>query len=185
MPTDLEVIEEFHQQYGSDILKLVRFYTRNRDEAEDLVQEVFIKAFRSLSSFRNNCAPRTWLMRIAINSCRNHARWKRRHPMLTLDTVPDVSSPGDNPESILLNEIQRHELLNAVFLLPSKLKECILLHYFDEQSVAQISETLMVSQSAVKQRLARGRKRIAEVLGGDKIERGRTRPTTQAFKAHR
>ena len=116
---------ELAEMYQEELLRVCFLYLQDRGLAEDAVQETFLKAYRALPRFREKCSPRTWLTRIAINTCKDYRRtfWFRRvrwneMPEWTASCGPDASE-----EAIAVSvEIAR---------LPAKLKEAVLLYYYE------------------------------------------------------
>ena len=134
-------------------------------EAEDVLQEVYLKAWRSWDKFRGESQPRTWLTRIAINQCRSHQR--RRLLGLGLLTrlwsgaEPPVAPAADRPS-------EQREMAGLVRLAVMKLRprdrEVIVLHYLEEMSVVDVAELLKMTRGAVEVRLSRARKRLRAAL---------------------
>ncbi len=82
-----QAFEELVRRYRNDVFGLSYHFLRNREEAWDVSQEVFIKAFRSLKRFRGDSGIKTWLLRIAANHCKDHFK-KRRLPTVSMDALP-------------------------------------------------------------------------------------------------
>lgn len=162
---DAETMTEWLKVYGQDVLRFIRFYTSDAHEAEDLTQEVFLRAYSSLPTFRRDCAPKTWLLRIALNVCRKHTRWKIRHPYSLVASV-EFQQAFPSAEVEAMTRDDQMQLISSVMRLPTKLKDTILLHYFEEQSVLEVASTLGIGESAVKLRLLRARKRLKQMEGG-------------------
>ncbi|QQE78190.1 RNA polymerase sigma factor [Alicyclobacillus sp. SO9] len=153
--------EELLKTYGTDVLRFIRFYTKSSNDAEDLTQEVFLRAHRNRSTFRNQCQPKTWLMQIAVNVCRNYYRTNKRHPQILVDRVPTTDwSPSAETEAIQRSTDQ--ELVTLVLQLPITLREVIVLHYYEERPTAEIAKILGVTVSTVKVRLFRARKALKQ-----------------------
>lgn len=117
-----------------------------RDDAIDATQVSFIQAYNSLKSFRGGCAFRSWLYRIAVNTCTSMLRREKRRNVLSLDIdVPDESKPSDD------------RVGEAILELPVHLRVVLVLFYYQELSCEQIAESLGCSVGAVKTRLHRAR----------------------------
>ncbi len=155
---------------------LVHRCARNADEAEDLVQMVFIKAFLGLAGFRGNAAFTTWLTRIAMNECTNYLRsLKKRKIWLSEveDAVPALQArwlpvPAQDPETALVRKERREIVARSIRTLPERHREAICLHYLMERSYDEIVEQLQVPAGTLKVWLYRGRhglKREVERLG--------------------
>lgn len=146
--------------YQSDLLRLCCVCLQDASQAEDAVQETFIKAYRGLTHFRGESSEKTWLIRIAINTCRDMRRsaWFRHmNRRVTPEMLPDAAqafTPGDE------------ELVLAIMNLPDKLREVIVLHYDQQMSVKEIAALYGISSPAVSNRLARARNMLRNALEG-------------------
>ncbi len=147
-------------------LRLFRFafrLLRDRAEAEDAVQETFVRAYRALPAYRPDGFFSSWIYRIALNECRRRMRGRR--PTIPLEVAPPAGNMPDPQQAILTHERHR-QLREAVEGLPEHYRLVMQFFYFEEMSVEQISRALSVSVSAVKVRLHRGRVRLATRLEG-------------------
>ena len=146
---------ELAGRYAGDIFRLAYARTGQRADAEDVMQEVFVRLLRARPAFRNGEHARAWLLRVAAN-CANdwfRAPWRRREGPLT-DALPA-------PE---------HEdggVVEAVLALPAKYRTAVHLYYYEELSVAEIAKITGKSESAVKSRLFRARAMLREALKED------------------
>ena len=155
-----EMIERMVRQWQVPLLRLCYIQLRDQALAEDAVQETFLKAYRGLASFREDCSEKTWLTRIAINTCRDMQRsgWFRhvdRH--ITTDMLPEPS---------IMPEEQQYDLTLAVMKLPYKYREVIILYYYQRMDTYEISTVLDLAQSSVSNRLRKGREMLRKVLEG-------------------
>ena len=126
--------------------------------AEDAAQETFLKAYRALDSFRGECDEKTWLMRIAINTCRDYHRtaWLRHVDRGTpLEALPEAGAEDAHPDGVVIR---------AVTALPRREREAVLLRYYQEMTIAEAAQALRISQSAVKQRLQRANRKLRDRL---------------------
>ena len=143
------------------LLRLCFAYLHDQALAEDAVQETFLKAYRKLGQFQGNSSVKTWLSSIAINCCRDLSRgsWFRHiDRSVSIDTLPqraEESDPEDDSVSV--------EVMN----LPIRLREVVLLYYFEDMNTHEIAETLRISQQAVSSRLMRARKKLRKALSSD------------------
>ena len=122
--------------------------------AEDAAQETFLKAYRALDSFRGECDEKTWLMRIAINTCkdvRRNAWFRRVNRAVSLDSLPEAPAPFASRD---------HELARAVLSLRPQLREAVLLCWYQELSASEAARALGVSRSTVYNRLNKARRRL-------------------------
>lgn len=168
-------------RYSSKVYSTAYSYTHNHEEARDLVQEILIKAFNSLATFKLEAKFSTWLYRIAVNSCIDWSRKrKNKTNILTLnfeegnilDTIPDE---GENPEESLLREENKEAVRAAVDNLPEIYKTALILYYFEELQVQEISSILDCPKKTVETRLYRARSMLKDQLkrelsGGERYE---------------
>lgn len=155
-----QTIEKLVLQYQTPLLRLCYIQLQDRTLAEDAVQETFLKAYRGYVQFRGNCSEKTWLTRIAINTCRDFQRggWFRHTDRrITLDMLP-VGTVQPDDEDL--------DLSLAVMELPRKVREAIILYYYQDMSTEEIAETLGIAQSSVSSRLRRGREKLRKMLEG-------------------
>lgn len=153
-------LERLVLQYQQPLLRTCFLYLRDRALAEDAVQETFLKAYRSLASFRGECSEKTWLMKIAINTCcdlRRAHRLRRIDPCRIPDLLPQTAEPFTQAEEALVTQVMR---------LPRKLREVILLYYYQDMTVTEIAVSLGISQSSVSGRLKRAREKLRALLEG-------------------
>ena len=135
------VLSRWFDAYGTDVLRLCCFYLGRYADAEDAAQETFLKAWKHMEHFqgRNQCTPKTWLMKIACNTCRDHLR--RVFPK---HEVPKADSDD-------------RELILDVMNLPKKYRAVILLFYLQSMTVRETALALHISPSTVSRRLEKAR----------------------------
>ncbi len=153
-------IEHMVTLYQLPLLRLCIMYLHDEEQAKDAVQETFIKAYRSLDSFRADSSEKTWLTRIAINNCKNMLRsgWFRHiDRSVTPDMLTGRSAPADSEDDALTIEIMN---------LPVKLREVALLCWLQGMSYDETAAALGISPKAVGGRLNRARKKLRFVLEG-------------------
>ena len=153
-------LERLVLQYQQPLLRTCFLYLRDRTLAEDAVQDTFLKAYRSLASFRGECSEKTWLMKIAINTCcdlRRAHRLRRIDPCRIPELLPQAAEPFTEAEEALVTQVMQ---------LPRKLREVILLYYYQDMTVTEIAVSLGISQSSVSGRLKRAREKLRALLEG-------------------
>lgn len=152
---DLSAFEGIVDRWQHRLLNLAWRFCRDRTMAEDMAQEAFVKVFRSLATFRGESAFSTWLTAIAVNTYRSRLRAEGQ-PLLSLD--PDRTLSAEPGALQGLVERQRAEAVRrAVFTLPERYREAILMFYFEEKSLADAARVLGVAEGTLKARLHRGR----------------------------
>ncbi len=153
---------ELYQAYAGDVLRVSYFYLGDRQKAEDVTQDVFVRLIRTDPVLIPG-KEKAWLLTVALNRCRDLWResWFKRvvlgSPQLEIKKAPDK----------LDDEIERQELREAVRKLPSAFREVVLLHYFQGYGIAEISQMLHVPEGTISSRLSRARKKLEELLKGE------------------
>ena len=159
------------RRHRMDVYRLVRRFVADAEEAVDLTQEVFLRAFTHRKGFRSESAFSTWLYRIAINLCqdeeRKNARRKARE-MLTADAL-ELSESAPSPLDTLLARERGERLHHLAETLPPEEYTAVMLHYYTGLTQKQVAEVLGVGLSTVEQRLHRSLARLRAALRrGDK-----------------
>jgi RNA polymerase sigma-70 factor, ECF subfamily len=155
---DAAAFDEIVTRYQLRLFRFAYRLLRDRAEAEDAVQETFLRAYRALPAYRPDGFFSSWVYRIALNECRRRIRSRRT--TVGLEFAATAAS-GPDPQSAVLTNERNHLLRQAVDSLPEHYRLVMVLFYFEELSVDQIARTLEISVSAVKVRLHRGRERLA------------------------
>ena len=147
--------------YGNYIARMCYILLKDRNLAEDATQEVFIRAYNNLESFRGEATEKTWLTSIAMNICKNYVRtsWFRR-VQIGIEKIEGTCLV----EEELTASIEKSDLLKQVMHLSKKYREVILLHYYQELKISQIAQILGISESSVKMRLSRAKGKLKQEL---------------------
>jgi len=142
--------------YGDMLFKVCMVYLCNKEDVEEVMQESFIKLIYNCPKFNNDEHEKAWLIRITINKCKDMLRsvWRTR-----VVNISDVHSYITSTSDI--------HTMEEIIKLPYKYKGAIHLYYFEDYSVKQISQTLKITESAVKMRLKRGRDILKIELEGE------------------
>lgn len=146
-------LERMIGQYGDSLLRMCFLYLRDMRLAEDAVQDTFIKVYQHYVTFRGNSSEKTWIMRIAINVCKNYLRsswWKRIDYTAALDQIPAAEAV----------QLEDDSLLVMIMSLPAKYREVILLYYYQELKIREIAVVLQLKESTVSVRLKRAREKL-------------------------
>ena len=162
-PEEQQKFTEIYYQYRHFLWYVANQKLQDAHLAEDAVQETFLKAYRSLASFRGECSEKTWLMKIAMNTCcdlRRAHRLRRIDPRRIPDLLPQAAEPFAQEEEALVTQVMQ---------LPRKLREVILLYYYQDMTVTEIAVSLGISQSSVSGRLKRARGKLRTLLEGRDI----------------
>ena len=149
--------EAFHwlvQQYGDLAMRLAYIRTRDREQAEDIIQDAFIAAWRAMPLFQAGRPFRPWLLRIVLNQCNMSLRRK------TLSTVPleqtTLYAQNSDPEQRAAHDEARLHLRTALATLPDEQRQVVDLRYFADLSVPEIAQIIDCPLGTVKSRIHRG-----------------------------
>ena len=153
------IVERYQDIVFSIALKVLR----NREDAEEMAQESFIKAYKSLHTFKGNAKFSTWLYRITYNSCISEVRKKKIYFASTDDIEIEDETEELNLDGI--PEENRARVIKAALeKLPEEEYTLVLLYYFEEQSIEEISKVTKLSESNTKVKLYRARKKLYSIL---------------------
>jgi RNA polymerase sigma-70 factor (ECF subfamily) len=143
---------------------LARWLTRNDKDAEDVVQEAYLRAYKHFGTFCASDA-RPWLLAIVRNTYRTWIHRNRFTQLeLTLEDETFQHPQSEDPEMLLLKEVDKQILRKALRRLPIEFLEVIVLREFEQMSYKQISEVVEIPLGTVMSRLARARRRLAELV---------------------
>ena len=177
---DAAAFETLVNERSGEIFGLLYRLTENVEEARDLTQETFLRAFQSIAHFRGESDLRTWIYRIAINQARNRWRWwrrRRREATVSID-APEIgggrlglvatlkaNTVRDPEQNTLLSE-REQALKKALSTLKRVYRETVILRDIEGFAYEEIAATLEISVGTVKSRLARGRQELRRKLEG-------------------
>jgi RNA polymerase sigma-70 factor (ECF subfamily) len=153
--------EEIFARFAPLLLRIMRRRVRNEEDASELVQQTFLQLHRARADFEEGRRLRPWLMTIAFNLQRELFRRRQRRPEAALETEPTAPQSERAP---MEKAAQAERLRQAVAKLPDGQREAIELHWFEEQSFAEVALVLGVTVNAVKVRAHRGYKALRALL---------------------
>lgn len=174
---DLTAFDEIVERYQHKIYRYVKRLVDNETDAEDITQEVFLKALNSLHGFREESTLQTWLFRIATNLCRDTIRrrqrergwlplWRHRdaESVDEEESVLDLPDTQNEPERLLLQQELSTVLHRAIDSLPEAMRQTLVLHDLESLSYEEVAQVLGVPVGTVKSRLFHARARLREAL---------------------
>nr|WP_127569808.1 MULTISPECIES: sigma-70 family RNA polymerase sigma factor [Paenibacillus] len=163
------VLDELMKEYGRDVWNYALFLTRSRELADDIAQDVFVKVYERLYTYRGESSVKTWLLAITRNAAKDALRssWLRRvilqpHRVAAMDAYPSAEREAIN------RELTR-DIWSIVLELPAKLREVLLLYAHHQLHMKEIAALLGISEGTVKSRLFRAR----EMASRKMVERGK------------
>ena len=177
-----EIIRSVLKGNVNDFEKLVTAYEKNvynialrmvgdPEDAADMTQETFIKAYRALSGFRGDSKFSSWLYRIASNVCLDFLRSRSRHPQISLSgadeddrTAFELPDMSQNPEEQLMKKLSMEAVRRGLGQLPEQQRQILVLRELGGLSYAELAQTLGLEEGTVKSRIFRARKRLCALL---------------------
>ena len=146
--------------YGDEMVRLAYSVLKDAYLAQDAAQDAFVKAWKGRASFRGDCSEKTYLIHILMNTCRDYLRtswmkkWDRK---ISLDQLPEPYADASMPD---------RTVIETVLSLPMKLRQVILLRYWQQMKIREIGEALGLSPETVKKRLTRANQKLNTQLKG-------------------
>ena len=159
-----EAYIELVKLYGNKLLKTLYLMTKDQGEAEDIVQETFIKVFNNIGKFKGNSSLYTWIYRISQNILKDKVNAK-----ITSIPYEDIEITPDNIEDKLIKNIDREILRKELHNLKFIYKQVLILFYFEDLSIKEIGEILEEKEGTIKSKLSRARSLLKKALeeGGE------------------
>lgn len=168
---DANAFEELVLRYEKTVYNLALRMVGDRDDAFDMTQEAFIKAYGSLSSFRGDSKFSVWIYRITTNVCLDFLRSKSRKQQVSLtvsdddeDAQLDIPDPKADPEQQLIKKISMQSVEEGLKTLPDKQRQILVMRELGGMSYAEIGKALSIEEGTVKSRIFRARKRLCIFL---------------------
>jgi RNA polymerase sigma-70 factor, ECF subfamily len=170
---DVSAFEELVKRYDRNVFRIAQHITQNREDAEDVVQDAFLKAYSNLAQFQGQSKFYTWLVRIAVNEALMKLRRRRPERMVSLDeevkteddSLPrEVADWSPNPEQQYTQAELRDILTKTIQGLPATFRTVFVLRDVEGLSTEETAEALELSVPAVKSRLLRARLQLRERL---------------------
>lgn len=173
-PDKEALLEHLMRMHGTELTNFAYTYVQDWGLAQEIIQDVFVKCYFNLDSFRGEASYKTWLFRITINRCRDEMRKKSFQKLLTvpLTSFFSLRSPSPTPEVQVLEKSDREKLAQLVLSLPTIYREVIILYYYSGFKTEETGRMLQVNAKTVRTRLRRARlllqKKIEEVDRNEK-----------------
>lgn len=162
-----DLIDEIMNKYGQEVLQLVYSYVNNKEVAEDLTQDIFVKCYKSLHTYKGKSNVKTWLWRIAINHCKDYIKsWYNKKVIVTEDDFTYMESQKESVEQTVIQNAEDRELASAIMSLPIKYREVIYLFYYEELPIKEIAIVIEVKENTIKTRLKKAKELLKKGLEG-------------------
>lgn len=160
------IVSELMTAYGKDVWNYAYSITHKRDQADDITQEVFIKVFRNLYTFRSESSVKTWLLAITRNMALDYRRsaFLRRVTLIGFSQPSFETGSSSAPaEAQVMEKLAINDLWSLVLKLPVKYREVLILYAHYQLSMKEMAEVLGVSEGTVKSRLFHARNKISKL----------------------
>jgi RNA polymerase sigma-70 factor, ECF subfamily len=151
------VIEQLMELYAEKVFLLAFSFVKDRGVAEDISQEVFLKAYKYLDSFRGEATLKSWIYRITVNTSKDFLKKNSLKQLILESSFFENFNRTESTETSFLKADRNEQLLQTILTLPIKYRAVIVLHYFYDLKINELSSVLNLNTNTVKTRLSRGR----------------------------
>jgi RNA polymerase sigma-70 factor, ECF subfamily len=158
------VLRDLMTSFGQDVWNFAFFITKNKDAADDISQEVFLRAFRHLHTFRGQSSVKTWLLTITRNQSINYNRSAYIRKVWLVDRFLTSKITLPSAEHEMFDQLETKYIWHCVMLLPSKLREPLILDAHYQMTIQEIADVLQIRIGTVKSRLSRARAKLTEIM---------------------
>ncbi|SDE08292.1 RNA polymerase sigma-70 factor, ECF subfamily [Paenibacillus sp. UNCCL117] len=160
-----EILHELMTAYGKDVWNYAYSITRKWDQADDITQEVFIKVFRNLYTFRSESSVKTWLLAITRNMTLDYRKsaFLRKVTLVDAFSAKEEQAAASSAEQEVMGRLRMNEMWDLVLKLPVKYREVLILFAHHQLSMKEIADVLGVSEGTVKSRLFHARGKISRL----------------------
>ena len=163
-----QTIGELMDLYGKQLINLAYTYCQDWSMSEDIVQEVFLNAYKNMEGFSGRSSYKTWLYAITINKSKDYLRKPSLKKSFLQTFMQKTKLNVPTPEEEVLQKEGQRGLASEVMSLPIKYREVIILYYYDDLSMKEVAQLLGIPLSTAKTRIQRGRQALRKQLeGGD------------------
>jgi RNA polymerase sigma factor (sigma-70 family) len=158
------LFEDLVDQYGEGLIRLAFTYVKNQQAAEDVVQDVFMRAYEKRDDFKVQSSYKTYLYRMTINRCYDHLRsWSFKNVQIS-NKITMIFQGENTTETTAIIKDERYVLGQEILSLSLKYREVLVLYYYKDLSVEEIAIILKCSSNTIKTRLKRAREKLKAQL---------------------
>ena len=162
-----EAIEDIMDTYGNDVKKFIYTYLKNEADTDDVTQDVFVTVYLKIGTFKGDSSLKTWIYSIAANMCKDYIRRHRLRPQNLFQRLTQQEFKKNQTSDIAEDYIRstvKEGLFEKIMELPVKYREVIILYYYKDLSIKEISYVLKEKESTLQSRLLRARKKLRELI---------------------
>ncbi len=161
---DCEAFAPLIERYKMSIYRLVYQMVHNRDDTEDLVQEIFIKAYQGIKTFKSGYKFLPWLSKIAVNHTLNFIKKERKIDVQPLEWAQNYADNKGDPVQMVKEKMLKEKLAKAMAQLPEEYRVVLVLRIEEQLSYEEISQTLGIPAGTVMSRIARAREHLRNIF---------------------
>lgn len=158
-----EQLEYFFKTYYSLVFRVAFMELRSHADAEDVIQEVFIRLIRYNPEFEGAEHEKAWLIRTTINLCKDFLKSKWNQSTVSMDAIS-----GEELKFFKVPYVQQDDMVQNLFELPEKYRRALYLFYYEDYSIKEISDVLGIPEGTVKTNLKRGREELKKILSKER-----------------
>ncbi len=159
-------IDRLVRQFGTMVMRQAYFYLKDKQKAEDVCQEVFLRIYKKRPELPDEQSEKAYLLRVTINLCKDQLKSAWHRKVVPMAENFDAPSAGLTPEAESVQGEEKQLLYQAVMELPEIYKDVVLLFYYHDMQTADIAKVLKIPEVTVRTRLMRARGRLKETLKG-------------------
>ena len=155
--------DELMRRYKRPVMNFAYRMLGNAEDAEDVAQDVFVRAYQKLGTYRAATKFSTWLFAMARNAAIDRLRWRTRHPVESIESAPEIAMPSGTAEEVRAREVGG-QIAAAVSRLPEDQRTTLVLSEYQGMTYAEIAEVMRCSPKSVESRLYRAKQTLREAL---------------------
>lgn len=157
-------LESMMRTYGNDVLRTAYLYVKDIHTAEDIFQEVFIKADKNKESFRGESSVKTWLLRITANACKDYLKSAYNRRVTPLEEFQENALTSESDFDGIERKETQQEVRTAIMSLSEEHRAVVLCVYFQDMTIPETAKTLGIAEGTVKSRLSRAKEKLKSLL---------------------
>lgn len=161
-----EAMEWIMDEYGESLKRFIYTYVKNKAQTDDIFQEVLFTVYQKIDTFQGRSSLKNWLYRITANKCKDYLRSPFHRIFIWKEEISGEVS-NSTPENTYLLDEQKRTVIEAILKLPIKYREVLILQYYKEFTIQEISDLLKVNPSTIKTRIMRAKEKLKDLLKED------------------
>nr|WP_231495775.1 sigma-70 family RNA polymerase sigma factor [Paucisalibacillus sp. EB02] len=161
-----EAMEWIMDEYGESLKRFIYTYVKNKAQTDDIFQDVLFTVYQKIDTYQGRASFKNWLYQVTANKCKDYLRSPFHRIFIWKEEITGVVSDS-TPETRYLLDEQKRSVIEAILKLPIKYREVLVLQYYKEFSIQEISDLLKVNPSTIKTRIMRAKEKLKDLLKED------------------